>query len=60
MKSTAKDSRNVSVRVIVSPVTYTGGTGSSVKKGQDKIHLKEGEVALVIFVPLILEIKLFV
>lgn len=43
-KSTAKEERNVSVHVIVSAVTYTGGTGVDVKKGKDKIYLKEGVV----------------
>lgn len=43
-KSTAKEVRNVSVHVIVSAVTYTGGTGVDVKKGKDKIYLKEGVV----------------
>ena len=47
-KSTAKEVRNVSVHAIVSAVTYTGGTGVDVKKGKDKIYLKEGVVTLII------------
>ena len=42
MKSKAKKARNVSVRVLVSAVTYTGTTGSSIQKGQDTIHLEKG------------------
>ena len=39
-----KESRSVSVHVVVSAVSYTGGTGSRVKKGQGKISLSEGIV----------------
>ena len=42
MKSKTQEARSVSVSVIVSAVTYTGGTGSTVKKGQDSVHLTAG------------------
>jgi transglutaminase 1 len=40
MRNKAQDARNVSVHVIISAVTYTGGTGNTIKRGQDNVALR--------------------
>ena len=42
MRNKAQDARNVSVHVIISAVTYTGGTGNTIKRGQDNVALRAG------------------